>query len=67
MSSVFIIYGEDGYNNATVEKVFADRDVARKYVIDEILRAELPREINQREELNTRADEYIDEFTVIYE
>ena len=67
MNSVFIIYGEDGYNNATVEKVFADRDVARKYVIDEILRAELPREINQREELNTRADEYIDEFTVIYE
>ncbi len=67
MSNVFIVYGEDGYNNATVEKVFANRDVARKYVINEILREEMPGGMNQRKELNDRADGYIDEFTVIYE
>ncbi len=66
MKKVYIVYQKDVFGGMEIDKVFSSKNIARKYVIDEIFRNNKFYHDKDKNELNDLADWHIDEFDICF-
>lgn len=62
---VYVIYQENVFGVSEVEKIFSSRNIARKYIIDEIFINNNAYQNKSKNELNDCADQFIHEYEVL--
>ena len=63
---VYVIYEKDGFGGSEVAQIFASRNIAREYVIDEIFAGNNVYQNKEANVLNNCADQFIHEHEVLF-